>query len=82
MIRTSDLRVLDVINVLDGRRLGNISDLEINLETGRVTAIIVPAPGRFLGFLGREKDYVIPWEKITKIGMDVILVQQDSQPGV
>ncbi|HCJ09678.1 MAG TPA: YlmC/YmxH family sporulation protein [Clostridiales bacterium] len=74
MVRASDLRMRDVVNVLDGTRLGLISDFEMDLETGKVTAFIVPGPGRFLGFIGREVEYVIPWERIKKIGTDVILV--------
>jgi len=75
VLKTSDLRVREVINITDGRRLGAMSDVEVDLETGRVTAIVVPGPLRFLGLLGRESDYVIPWEKIVKIGPDVILVE-------
>ena len=74
MVRASDLRLRDVVNVLDGSRLGLITDFEVDLETGTITALIVPGPGRFLGFLGRETEYVIPWERIRKIGTDVILV--------
>ncbi|MEW6031629.1 MAG: YlmC/YmxH family sporulation protein [Bacillota bacterium] len=74
MVRASDLRLRDVVNVLDGSRLGFIVDFELDLETGTVTALVVPGPGRFLGFLGRETEYVIPWERIRKIGTDVILV--------
>jgi len=73
-VRVSDLKVRDVVDVSDGRRLGFISDLEIDLEAGRVTAIVVPGPGRLWGLFGREPDYVIPWGRIRKIGADVILV--------
>jgi len=75
MLKTSDLRQKEVINVVDGRRLGPITDIEIDIETGRLTAIVVPGPGKFLGIFGRNDDVVIPWEKINKIGLDVILVE-------
>lgn len=75
MVRTSELRLKEVINVADGRRLGSIWDLELDLVTGRVSALVVPVPGRFLGWLGRDPDLVIPWESIRKIGTDVILVE-------
>jgi len=74
-VRVSDLRLRDVVNILDGRRLGVVSDVEVDLGSGRIVAIVVPGPGRFLGIFGREADYVIPWERIRKIGSDVILVE-------
>ncbi len=74
MVRASDLRLRDVVNIPDGSRIGLISDFELDLETGKVLSFIVPGPGRFLGFLGRETEYVIPWERVRKVGADVILV--------
>lgn len=75
MLKTSDLKVKEVINIIDGKRLGAISDIEIDVETGKLTSIVVPGNGRFLGLFGRNEDVVIPWEKISKIGFDVILVE-------
>jgi YlmC/YmxH family sporulation protein len=75
MLKTSDLKIKEVVNVLDGRRLGTITDIEIDIESGRLTAIVVPGTGKFLGLFGKNDDVVIPWEKIHKIGMDVILVE-------
>ena len=75
MMKTSDLRAKEVVNMIDGKRLGHITDIEINVETGKLTAIVVPGSGRFLGFFGRNEEIVIPWDKINKIGLDVILVE-------
>lgn len=80
MVKTSDLRMREVINIADGRRLGMIKDIDVNLQEGRIDAIILPGlnGGKFLGFLGKEEEIIIPWDKIKKIGMDVILVEFDS----
>lgn len=78
LVKVSDLRDREIINVLDGRRLGPIKDIDIDLELGRIKAIILPGPGKILGFFGRGDDFVIPWEKIIRIGVDVILV--DAPP--
>lgn len=75
MIRTSDLAQKDIITVKDGRNLGPIADIEVNLEEGRVEALIVPGRGKFLRLFSRENDFVIPWKDIIKIGDDVILVE-------
>jgi YlmC/YmxH family sporulation protein len=74
VVRSSDLRTREVVNIIDGKRLGAVHDLEVDLATGRITAIVVPGEGRLFGIFGREEDYVIPWERIRKIGSDVILV--------
>lgn len=75
---TSDLKMKEVVNILDGRRLGTITDIEIDIDKGSLTAIVVPGPGKFLGFFGRNEDIVIPWNKIHKIGIDVILVEANG----
>ena len=74
MVRLSDLRDRDVIN-LDGRRLGVISDLDLDLENGKIKAIVLPGSGGFMSmFSGRKNDLIIPWEQVRKIGIDAILV--------
>ncbi|MBO2520534.1 MAG: YlmC/YmxH family sporulation protein [Firmicutes bacterium] len=83
MVKTSDLRMLDVVNIGDGRRLGNVYDLDLDVETGEILAIILPGEGGFLG-LGRRPDIEIPWNRIVRIGVDVILVDlpvQNIEPG-
>ena len=79
MARMYDLRQKEVINLSDGVRYGFVSDMEIDTEHGKVIDIIVPGPGRVLGVFGRDQEYRIPWDKITKIGDDIILV--DCQTG-
>lgn len=78
MVRTSDMRVREVVNIVDGRRLGVIDDVEIDLDNGRITAIVIPGGGRFLGFFGKNDEYIVPWEKIRRIGVDTILVELEG----
>ncbi|MFO7245204.1 MAG: YlmC/YmxH family sporulation protein [Thermaerobacter sp.] len=75
MDKLSDLTRRDVINFVDGRRLGYVDDVAFHPDDGRITAIIVPGPARFFGLFGRDRDLVIPWERILKIGEDVIIVE-------
>lgn len=75
MIRASDLASRDVVNTVDGRRLGNIVDVELDLDNGKIVAVVVPGQPKMLGVFGRSDDYVVPWENIKKIGEDVILVE-------
>lgn len=81
-MRVSDLRLLDVVNVKDGRRLGAIKDLDLDLERGAVKGVIVPGPSKSWGLFGSGKteDYIIPWDRVKKIGVDVILVDVNGLP--
>jgi YlmC/YmxH family sporulation protein len=72
--RIADLRCKEVINICDGCRLGFVDDVIVEVVDGRLLAIVVPGPCRFLGLFGREDDYVIGWDCITRIGDDIILV--------
>ncbi len=74
----NELRAKEVINVSDGARLGYVSDVEIDLNEGRLIAIIVPGAYRLMGFLGKEDDLVIKWENIKKIGDDVIIIDNSD----
>lgn len=72
----SELRAKDVVNTLDGKRLGKVMDLEFDPCTGRVEAIVVPGEFKVSHALRGEKcGVVIPWQRICKIGENVILVQ-------
>ena len=73
--KMSELKCKEVICVADGRRLGFVCDVQLEVPEGCVKAIIVPGPCRFLGLFGRKDDYVIPWQCIRRIGPDIILVE-------
>ena len=71
----SELRKKDVICISDGRLLGRISDLEIDVSCGQIRAVIVPG-GMGIGcfFHGDKGLMSIPWNQIACVGDDVILV--------
>ncbi|TXC92040.1 YlmC/YmxH family sporulation protein [Metabacillus litoralis] len=75
----SDFQTKDVVNVSDGKKMGNIDDFDINVTTGKIQAIIISCQGRMLGFFGKDEEFVIPWRNIVKIGEDVILVRMNRQ---
>ena len=77
--RIADMRFKEVINLCDGERLGYVCDVEVDIVTGRLCSIIVPGPCRFFGLFWREADYVIPWECITRIGEDIILIEVSGE---
>ena len=70
-----ELRRKEIINVCDGARLGPICDLEMDVGTGTLLALIVPGPARLFGLLRSAEELVIPFGCIKKIGEGVILVE-------
>lgn len=74
--RIVDIRGREVIDIKTGNRLGFPCDVEVNVDSGRLVAIVVPGPGRFLGMFGRSEDLIIPWDCIKRIGDDIILVER------
>ena len=75
-MRLSDLQNKDIVNISDGRNIGNIIDVKIDEESGNIVSFIIEPNRNFFKFLRSDKiDTEINWKSITKIGEDVILVK-------
>lgn len=68
------LKCKEVVNVCDGKNLGNITDIIFDTCCGRILGIIVPLEKGFLNFFKSNNDLFIPYNRICKIGKDIILV--------
>ena len=79
VVRFSELKCREVINICDGCRLGFVCDVELDCTGGNIVALIVPGKLKFVGLFGREDDFVIPWGCIRRIGNDIILVEVDLE---
>ena len=77
LCRFSEFRYKEVINVRTGSRLGYVCDAEFQSPDGRITALVVPGRTKYFGLFGREDDYILPWECISRVGDDLILVESD-----
>lgn len=75
--RLNELRYKEVISISGGMRLGYIDDIEMDITVGKIISVTVPGRPRFLGIFGRCDEYTVPWEKIVKIGDDIILADYD-----
>ncbi len=74
-MKKSELTMKDVIDVSTGKKLGFINDVEIDIDQGKIRAIIVPShQNRVFSFFSKKQDLTIDWKDIQKIGEDVILV--------
>lgn len=72
-MRLSDLQNKDVVNVKDGKKIGNIIDVSINNE-GVTTGLIVEKYKFLISMFSSNSELEIRWNQIEKIGEDVILV--------
>ena len=65
-MKFTQLQCKEVICIKDGRRLGFVEDVLVEVPEGTVCALVVPGPCRF------------PWKCICHIGPDIVLV--DTKP--
>ncbi|MEC5422776.1 YlmC/YmxH family sporulation protein [Virgibacillus sp. C22-A2] len=80
MIKLSELQLKEIIVIDDGRKLGHISDLEIDIDNGKILAIIVIIREKKGGLFGKPDELIIHWRQIVRIGSDVILVKEVRDP--
>ena len=71
-----ELKAKQVINTVDGKCLGHITDIIFDVVCAKALGFVVPAPNQgFWGMFKGGKDIFIPFECVCKIGVDVILVE-------
>lgn len=74
-MRLSELQNKQIINVIDGKNIGSIIDVNINEDNGAILSFIIEPNKNLLSFKSRGRDTEIMWNSIFKIGEDVILVK-------
>ncbi|MDD2446958.1 MAG: YlmC/YmxH family sporulation protein [Tissierellia bacterium] len=79
MLKLSDMQEKEVINVLNGERLGYIYDFEIDLDKGTIVGMILPSENKVVSFFSKSTDIFIGWSNIIKIGTDIILVNLQNE---
>lgn len=70
-----DFKHKEVINIIDGKRLGYVQDVTADLNSGVITSIIVPGNSKLFNIFSSNNDIIIPWQNIKCIGDNVILVE-------
>ncbi|MBO5744144.1 MAG: YlmC/YmxH family sporulation protein [Clostridia bacterium] len=81
MLKASDFKNKEVINLANSEKLGYINDFEICTSAGEISAIYVPE--KQTSFLNLKTKYIrIPWNKIQGIGDDVILVNIEESTNI
>ena len=69
----SDLQEKDIVNINDGKRVGKIIDARIDSD-GKILFFIIDERRNIRNFLNSSSDVNLSFDKIKKIGSDVILV--------
>ena len=73
VMNLSDLQNKDIINVIDGKKIGNIIDARFNPVNGVIEKLIL-SPSKSV-FSIKNSIIEISFNKIKKIGEDVILIE-------
>jgi len=71
-MRLSDLQNKDIVNMKDGKKIGNIIDVIID-NNGNMESLIVQK-SKFINMFSSSNEFEVKWNQIKKIGEDVILV--------
>lgn len=69
----SELQNKDIINIKDGKKIGNIIDVIVNTE-GQMISLLIQKNKFNINIFKGNNDEEIKWNQIKKIGEDVILV--------
>lgn len=72
-MRISDLQSKDIVALEDGKKIGRITDVEMD-NTGNMKALIIQKR-RFFSFFFNQNEVEIAWKQVKKVGEDVILVE-------
>ena len=70
-----ELKGKEVINIVDGKKLGRIIDIVFDTQCGRMLGIVVPCYNKSWNIFKTSDDIFIPFGCICKFGDDAILVQ-------
>jgi YlmC/YmxH family sporulation protein len=74
-----ELRCKEVVNILDGRKLGHIVDIVFDLCSSRILGFVVPGERTGWNLFKNSSQLFIPYGCIVKIGEDAILIDMPGQ---
>lgn len=75
-MRLSELQDKSIVNVNDGKLIGNIIDIIIN-DKGTIEYLVVEKSKFIVSRFSNKDEINVSWDKIDKIGEDVILVRME-----
>lgn len=69
-MRLSELQLKEIINIVDGKRIGIIVDVIVETNGNIQKLVLEEKRGRKFS----KEEYEISWNQIVKIGDDIILI--------
>lgn len=73
MMKISDIMEKEIINIRNGKKLGFITDIDLDINNGKISSFSIS--GDMGSFFSREMDITtVFWKDILKIGCDTIIV--------
>jgi len=75
-MRLSELQAKDIVNIIDGKKIGRIID--VTVTDGKIYNLVIEPKRVFLNIFKRGDEVSIKWESIEKIGEDVILIKLNN----
>ena len=77
-MRLSALQSKEIIDIVDGKKVGKIIDIVIDPSTGKINSMVIER-GFNRKILSSKEEYEVKWMQILKIGEDIILVDTKNK---
>jgi YlmC/YmxH family sporulation protein len=78
MYSIGNIRSMEVIDITTGSKLGFIKDLKVDCEEYKILSILMP--NQKISWFSKNDSIEIPWSRVKKIGIDVILIDGSGLP--
>lgn len=70
-----DLRRKRVIALENAEAVGYISDMDIDIASGKINSVTIPKKG-IAGIFAAAKNVTVPWESVVAIGSEFVIIKQ------
>jgi len=76
-LRWSEIGAREIIDIYNGARLGRLdqADMIVDTETGQIEEVVVTSSEGSLAGFGRGAEARIPWNAVTRVGPQIVLVE-------
>lgn len=70
------IRNMEVIDISTGSKIGYVKDFKVDINTKKIVSIFLPSLVK--SWFNKADDIELAWDKIVKIGVDVLIVDASS----